>query len=102
MGIAGIFGGWSRKSASNRARTISILRSNNSAAGVGNYIIYDDIKIPKIDLIFNELKKRYRIRYQIEKINQKMNKNFISRKIEKNKNSRKIINLEIHQKNPGI
>ena len=34
--IPGIFDGWSRKSASNRAREISILKSNNPITRAGN------------------------------------------------------------------
>ena len=36
LGTAGILGGWSGKSASSRARTTSILKSNNPTARVGN------------------------------------------------------------------
>ena len=35
LGTAGILGGWSLKSASSRARTISTLKSNNPTARVG-------------------------------------------------------------------
>ena len=37
LGTAGILGGWSRKSASSRARTTSTLKSNNPTARVGKY-----------------------------------------------------------------
>ena len=45
LGSAGILGGWSRKSASSRARTTSTLKSNNPTARVGNNPIINIIQL---------------------------------------------------------
>ena len=47
LGTAGILGGWSRKSASSRARTTSTLQSNNPTARVGNKGI-ESLRNPQI------------------------------------------------------